>query len=870
MLSFDKAKALVQEKSGKKLIAFSAVAFVLIAVIVFSAVFKRCMNTQMKLMDEYLWETQKTARSRESELKLIRKAYEKDVQGRAGIGLRLYRDGNTLPEGERLAWIRDTVSAASVSLLDGQGKVLSTTGPASPEDVFSASVGTLVPGEVHLAFFPAASDEAEGKQDGMAFVRLALPEDGEQSLVFEFTCESVTKLTAAAEDWSGVLEKTLVRNNLTAYVKVGDTLTGYAAEERTADEQAQLREQLMAVFRSNESDQNPERKWSGRIISLMGRRYLTAMAHFSREEQGDADVLMMAPYEKVVGNGIFIALAISAIIGMGIVLVQHYSYRQVHRKKKQKGEEQFSRMRVLQATWPGILAVLTVTIVFINMLLLLESRTNTAAITQIKRELVAREIAWNKSQAETVRGYYEQQYRLSAKVMAAYLEKHPEEQTTEGLENLRSDAGAAYLMRFDASGKELAASNSYTGFLADKNLGPEFQALLLGYPSAFSGPSEDPYTGRMQLGAASLMKDAEGRPDGFLLAVYDAGVLHEALEKLNDVSTINGFAVREGHIAAAVSDEDGRFIAHTDPQMIGQKAADYLDDYEPGSSFEGFADYKGEKMCVSAVSAEGKTLMFMTPERMDADARNIALLLSLSMLLLLVLLFVTAQAMTEVEEKLPESFRAGAPILIFSKGYSFFLTVFALFALIASANGWWTTFDYVFSGKWSRGVHLYSLWAALFMLAVTLVCVVLLRWMLRHSESRFTTGGRTIARLVGSLVSYAATIFLFFAILSLFGVNTTALVASAGIISIAVGMGAQSMAADLLAGVFMMLEGSIHVGDTVNAGGVSGRVLDMGIRSTTIEDENGDIIVLNNSKISPVRNKSAKQQKQNKGEKKTD
>ena len=60
-------------------------------------------------------------------------------------------------------------------------------------------------------------------------------------------------------------------------------------------------------------------------------------------------------------------------------------------------------------------------------------------------------------------------------------------------------------------------------------------------------------------------------------------------------STINSFPVQKGSIAAAINDEDGRFIAHTDDSMIGQKAGDYLLTLKTGTSFEGFTDYKGEK-----------------------------------------------------------------------------------------------------------------------------------------------------------------------------------------------------------------------------------------------------------------------------------
>jgi small conductance mechanosensitive channel len=192
--------------------------------------------------------------------------------------------------------------------------------------------------------------------------------------------------------------------------------------------------------------------------------------------------------------------------------------------------------------------------------------------------------------------------------------------------------------------------------------------------------------------------------------------------------------------------------------------------------------------------------------------------------------------------------------MVLCDGYAIYLTLFVIFALIASANDWWTSFDYVFSGHWSKGVNLFSLWAALFTLAVTLFITVLIRAALRHVESRLGLQSRTITRLAGSLVKYAASFFLFFYILGMFGVNTTVLLASAGVVSIAVGMGAQSMASDLLAGFFMMLEGSVHVGDYVYAANVKGRVTDMGIRTTEITDEEGNVTIVNNSKINPIQN----------------
>ena len=222
------------------------------------------------------------------------------------------------------------------------------------------------------------------------------------------------------------------------------------------------------------------------------------------------------------------------------------------------------------------------------------------------------------------------------------------------------------------------------------------------------------------------------------------------------------------------------------------------------------------------------------------------------------ILLARAVAFVLARGELESSAWEGSAITVFSDGYSVFMTPFAIFALIASYNGWWTSFDYVFSWRWSKGLNLLSLWAALFIVAVTFCCKFLIRTALKHLESHISLQGKTITRLANSLTTYAANIFLIFCILDMLGVNTTTLLASAGIISIAIGMGAQSMAADLLAGVFMMLEGSVHVGDYVSVAGVTGNVTDMGIRTIEITDEEGNVVILNNSKVSSVQNMSRK------------
>ena len=273
-------------------------------------------------------------------------------------------------------------------------------------------------------------------------------------------------------------------------------------------------------------------------------------------------------------------------------------------------------------------------------------------------------------------------------------------------------------------------------------------------------------------------------------------------------------------------------------------------------------------MCISANAENGKTLIYLVPEHGINEIRPLYIVLILTVLLILALVYyptasvMIAEGIIEKEDELKMSSRAGSPIIVFSDGYVFFMTLFTLVTLIATSHGLWSSFNFILRGQWAKGFNLYSLWAALFVIVVILFFEFLFRTVMNLLENRLSVRTRTITRMIKSFISYSACIVLLFWLMDIFGVNTTAMLASAGIISIAVGMGAQSMASDLLAGFFMMLEGSIHVGDRVAAGGVTGCVTDMGIRTTEITDDEGNVTLLNNSKINPIRNMTHNQSHQ--------
>ena len=122
------------------------------------------------------------------------------------------------------------------------------------------------------------------------------------------------------------------------------------------------------------------------------------------------------------------------------------------------------------------------------------------------------------------------------------------------------------------------------------------------------------------------------------------------------------------------------------------------------------------------------------------------------------------------------------------------------------------------------------------------------RFALKKS-TRLLRRGKAVVDLVCSFIKYIAVIVLIFAVLSVWGVNTTALLAGIGILSLIVGLGAQPLIEDIIAGLFIVFENIFDVGDIIVVDGFRGTVKEIGIRTTQIEDAGGDIKVVNNSDI---------------------
>ena len=163
-------------------------------------------------------------------------------------------------------------------------------------------------------------------------------------------------------------------------------------------------------------------------------------------------------------------------------------------------------------------------------------------------------------------------------------------------------------------------------------------------------------------------------------------------------------------------------------------------------------------------------------------------------------------------------------------------------------SGWFNTYDTGISFFNSLLRLVPKLVTSIMILFLTLlvlyiVCFVIKK-VFRGNPRRITIG-----KLVNSIFKVVVWVVCIIAILAAWGVNVAALVAGAGVLTLIIGLGMQSLIADVVAGVFLVCDGTLQVGDIVQIDGWRGEVQEIGIRNTKLINATGDIRVANNSTV---------------------
>lgn len=119
----------------------------------------------------------------------------------------------------------------------------------------------------------------------------------------------------------------------------------------------------------------------------------------------------------------------------------------------------------------------------------------------------------------------------------------------------------------------------------------------------------------------------------------------------------------------------------------------------------------------------------------------------------------------------------------------------------------------------------------------------------------------TLSRLFKSIATYAIYFIAIITCLDMVGFSVTTILAGAGVLSLAVAFGAQSIVEDLMSGIFIVLENQYAVGEHVQIDGIQGVVTEIGMKTTKLKTYDGELMIIKNGSIGSIINYSRSAQR---------
>ncbi|WP_274522373.1 mechanosensitive ion channel domain-containing protein [Ectothiorhodospira mobilis] len=216
--------------------------------------------------------------------------------------------------------------------------------------------------------------------------------------------------------------------------------------------------------------------------------------------------------------------------------------------------------------------------------------------------------------------------------------------------------------------------------------------------------------------------------------------------------------------------------------------------------------------------------------------------------------------------RLPEETREGIPLLE-ERLNAYIPTVlkvlrFTLLAVVAAAIlDAWTPFSLTAWAASDAGGRFIgnAVAVALILAGAMLVWLGLTSW-IEYRLSPATGNGepnarvRTLLTIFRNAAAITLVVMTLMVVLAQVGINIGPLIAGAGVLGLAIGFGAQKLVQDVITGVFIQLENAFNVGDVVTAGGITGTVERLTIRSMGMRDLSGTYHLLPFSSVDTVSN----------------
>jgi len=494
-------------------------------------------------------------------------------------------------------------------------------------------------------------------------------------------------------------------------------------------------------------------------------------------------------------------------------------------------------------------------------------------------------------------------YEKCTESIAELLSEHPELKTAEQFQVYCDILGTDYLMLFDKDGREMVTNSEYRGLSLSRNPDDssyDFRRLLSGVPVISHDVETDPLSGidRMMVGARITVEDeTEGPYQVILMAVQAKLIAESDPQTASDIMT--EFATNS-MLIFSMDPQSQKITASSRADMIGESAVH--EGIPPSYHHDDLMDFltiNGIQYYCEAQMGDDGQLYFCAAEKsgMYSNVTVYAVICcGISMLFMAAMALYAVSgyekdfkvysvlgedlkdmtneidlangkrkwsvdpskrwlpAFSDYGDRTPIRNTQVAVQIILAFGA--IMTGLLLFAPVRSNR--MPLFTYILTGQWARGFNLFAVTSIVILLLHVIAVLILVKLIIRIISTLTGTRGETVCRLLLNLANYiAAIVFLFFA-LQYIGIDMTTLLASLGLLTFAISLGAKDLVTDILAGISIIFEGNFQVGDIIEINGYWGGVLEIGVRTTKLEGLGGNIKIIGNRDINNVVNKTRK------------
>lgn len=640
---------------------------------------------------------------------------------------------------------------------------------------------------------------------------------------------------------------------------------------------------------------NGERLYCG-VSEIEGTYYLSAVPESE----------MIASRNLTVGVILFIFFSVAAIVALYGLFVMREDEKRGYNPENFKtvGPLRYNKAVGRKAIILSFVGFLLVAVVTFYMQTLFSLSAESVSSNERSSDIQQTIIETNE-QATQLTEQYNERYLNKAEVAAYILDKNPELKTKEKLQELADTLQVQYLYIFDGSGNLSVTNSSYTNFVLSDNpedQSYEFRKLLQGVEYVIQDPMPDDISGELRQYIGVSLHDAQGNADGFVQIGIRSDRLETLLSSVQIESILDGVKIGQNGFAFAVNANDKTFSYYPDEQLVGSSATAHgMTDKQLQPGYNDFITIDGVSYYASSFESNGNYIYVAQPENeLMTERVPITVTTALCGLICQIIIFMLV-AFELTRSRLGRENIPTAPEDDGNPDSRMFDTVLpdgrvtktesatsrwlyqslewadktpeqrvvvvvkalmAVFAVVVFLGVIFkdavfpddSAFAYVLNGGWEYGLNVFALTAVIMIVCVVSTITVAIQKLLHMLAGVFGARGETMCRLLSSFIKYATIIGMVYYSLMLIGIDTTTLLASAGILSIAITFGAKELVSDILSGLFIIFEGEFRVGDVIQVGSFSGTVMEIGIRTTKINDGSGNVVIIRNSQVSNVTN----------------